>query len=223
MKDLSPADRPREKLDRAGPPALGDNELLALVIGHGTTDANALDLANRVLDLAGSIHALTRKTTDDLRAVTGIGAALAARIVAAIELGRRTLIEDPPRRRQFMSPHEMAAFLAPQYGAYPVERFGVLLLDARYRFLRVRLLTVGSLDSSVIHPRDVYREALLVGAAAVVLFHNHPSGDPTPSSDDVVLSARFRRAGEIMGIDLVDHLILADQRYWSLRQEGGLS
>ncbi len=222
MKVMASADRPREKLDRVGPAALGDNELLAIVIGHGTAATSALELANSVLAASGGIHALTRRTMDDLRSTMGIGSALAGRIVAAVELGRRTLARIPEERLQFATPREMAAYLAPTYGAAPVERFGVVLMDARHRLLRVRLLTSGSLSSTTVHPRDVYREAIAAGAATVVVFHNHPSGDPTPSHDDIVLSRRFAFAGELMGIDLIDHLILADARYWSFQEVGGL-
>ena len=147
----------------------------------------------------------------------GVGTALACRVQAAIELGRRTLYLSPPARQQFLSPADAARFLLPRFGASAVERFGVMMLDTRRRLMRVQLISSGSLDTASAHPREVFREAAIAGAAAVVVFHNHPSGDPSPSVDDVRLTRRLAAAGEIVGIDLDDHLILADTRYFSLR------
>jgi DNA repair protein RadC len=218
MNELAPSDRPREKLARSGVGALGDNELLAVLIGHGGAGASALAVASRVLALAGGTHGLTRLHRDQLARVPGIGPAQAGRIQAAIELGRRTLLTVAPERPRFLHPRDIAAYLLPQFGAFPVERFGVMLLDTRYRLLSTRLVSVGSLDASLANPREVFREALLAGAAALVAFHNHPSGDPTPSADDVALTARLRAAGEVVGVELVDHLVLADVEYCSLRE-----
>jgi DNA repair protein RadC len=220
VRDLSANDRPREKLGDTGPGALGANELLAVVIGHGTAGANALALANRLIDAAGGVQGLARLHRGQLLAVPGIGPAGAARIQAAIELGRRTLLSPARDRPRYQSAHELACALLPRYGAHPVERCGVVLLDTRHRLLATRLISVGSLDASLANPREVFREAMLGGAAAVVVFHNHPSGDPTPSRDDVALTARLRTAGAVVGIDLVDHLILADAHYYSMREAG---
>jgi DNA repair protein RadC len=222
MKTLAPHDRPREKLDRVGPAALGDNELLAVVIGHGHRGQSALDVANTLLASAGGLHGLVRVRREELVRIGGLGAAKGARVVAAIELGRRTLVRGPQVRPQILTARDAAAYLMPQFGSGGVEHFGVLLLDTRHRVLRARLISVGTLDASVAEPRDVYREALIGGAAAVVLFHNHPSGDPTPSRDDVTLTTRLVAAGSLLGIDVLDHLILADTRFCSLREDGYL-
>lgn len=222
MKTIAPHDRPREKLGRVGPAALGDNELVAIVIGHGHRGGSALDVANAVLDAAGGVHGLPRLLRDDLARIAGLGAAKGSQILAAVELGRRTLLRGPQARRQILSPRDAAAHLLPEFGSSAVERFGVLLLDSRHRVIRARLLSVGSLDASLAHPREVFREAIVGGAAAIVLFHNHPSGDPTPSRDDVALTARLASAGALMGIDVVDHIILAETRYRSLKESGDL-
>jgi DNA repair protein RadC len=222
MKTLAPHDRPREKLDRVGPAALGDNELVAIVIGHGYQGRSALDLANALLDAAGGVHGLARLRREEVGRVTGLGPAKGAQVVAAVELGRRTLLRGSPWRTRIVHPHDAAAYLMPQFGSGPVERFGVLLLDTRHRVIRARLVSVGTLDASHADPRAVYREALIGGAAAIVLFHNHPSGDPTPSKDDVALTARLVAAGALMGIDVVDHVILADNRYRSFKEDGFL-
>ena len=140
--------------------------------------------------------------------------------MAAVELGRRTLTRVGRERMQITSPRVLAEMLLPQYGSRAVEQFGVVLLDTKHRVLRTTVVTVGTLDASIVHPREVFREAASAGAAAIVLFHNHPSGDPEPSQDDVVLTRRLVAAGVLMGIDVVDHVILADARYCSLREKG---
>ena len=222
MKSVAPHDRPREKLERVGAGGLGDNELLAIVLGHGVPRSGALDLANAVLASAGGLHGLARSSLDDLRQVPGIGAARAAQLIAAIEAGRRTLVRGRRERPQITSSRDAAELLLPQFGNRPVEHFGVVLLDTKHRVLRSTLLSVGTLDTSVVHPREVFREATRGGAAAIVLFHNHPSGDPMPSDDDVALTRRLVRAGDLMGIAVLDHVILAETRYCSLRDTGRL-
>lgn len=220
MKAVAPHDRPREKLQRLGASALGDNELLAIVLGHGRARASALDLANAVLGATDGAHGLVRTRYDELRTIPGIGSARAAQILAAIELGRRTMTRAARERVQIVNARAAAEFLLPQYGNRPVEQFGVLLLDTKHRVLRSVVLSIGTLDASIVHPRDVFGAAAAAGAAAVVLFHNHPSGDPKPSDDDVQLTRRLAAVGMLMGITVIDHLILADVRYYSFKEEG---
>jgi DNA repair protein RadC len=223
MKIVAPHDRPREKLERVGAGGLGDNELLAIVLGHGVPRASALELANAVLDAVGGLHGLARATTDDLRRVPGIGEARASQLIAAVEAGRRTLIRARRDRAQFMTAREVAEFLVPQFGTRPVEQFGVILLDTKHRLLRTTVLSVGTLDASIVHPREVFRAAASAGAAALVLFHNHPSGDPTPSADDITLTRRLVQAGDLMGITVLDHVIIAESRFCSLKERGDLT
>jgi DNA repair protein RadC len=218
MKDLLPDDRPREKLRHHGAAALGDNELVALVLGNGSRRGNALSVANALLAAHGGLHGLTRCTADDFVRIAGIGVARAAQIVAALELGRRTLTLAPSARLQIRRPEDAAAYLMPRFGARGVEQFGIMLLDSKHRVMRTAVLAVGTLNSSIVQPRDVFREAAIGGAAAIVIFHNHPSGDPTPSPDDVALTRRLVAAGTLIGIDVVDHLILGDVRYWSIKE-----
>jgi DNA repair protein RadC len=220
MKAVAPHDRPREKMERLGAAALGDNELLALVLGSGSRQGDALTLANRLLEQAGGLHGLTRTGPGGLRDVAGIGRSRAAQVLAAVELGRRSLVRGGDERPRLNSPRQLAAHLLPLYGAHPVEQFGIVMLDTKHRVIRTKILSVGSLDSTVVHPREVFREAASAAAAAIGLFHNHPSGDPTPSPDDLVMTTRMVNAGDIMGIEVVDHLILADQRYYSLIESG---
>ena len=223
MKELAPNDRPREKLQLHGARALGDNELVALVLGSGSPRRGALEVANELLTARGGLHGLVQAGCEDLTRVPGIGPARAAQIVAAVELGRRTLVHPPRARVRLQTPQQAAALLMPAFSGRPVEQFGVVLLDTRHRVLRTTILTVGTLNTASIEPRDVFREAALGGAAALVVFHNHPSGDPTPSSDDVEITRRLVAAGVLLGIDVVDHIILGDVRYCSLKEIGQLA
>ena len=222
MKDVAPHDRPREKLERLGPSGLGDNELLALVLGSGSRGRDALELANRLLNQSHGVHGLTRAAPDELRRIPGVGRARAAQVLAAIELGRRTLVRTATDRPQLLTPRQVATYLLPEHGARNVEQFGIMLLDTKYRVIRVKIISSGSLDATVVQPREVFREAASTPAAAIVLFHNHPSGDPTPSPEDYLITTRMVNAGDIMGIDVVDHIILADQRYFSMKESGKL-
>src|SRR5262245_18628676 len=218
MKEVSVDDRPREKLARHGPAALGDNELVAAILGSGCRGRHALAIANDLLAARHGVHGLARSTCDDLARVAGIGRVKAAQVLAAVELGRRSLAHAPSARIRLRNAADAAAYLLPQFGTRPVEQFGVVLLDSKHRVLRATVLAVGGLNVTGVEAREVFREAALGGASAIVVFHNHPSGDPTPSPDDVELTRRLAAAGVVMGIDLVDHIILGDVKYWSLKE-----
>ena len=219
---MMPSDRPREKLLRHGPEALGVNELLAVVLGTGTRRASALELSTRLLAHAGGLDGLAKLGASELSTVSGLKHARAARILAAIELGRRSARPDVAERPCFRLPRDAARFMMPQYGAKPLEEFGVLVLDTRNRLTRLLTVSTGSLNGSLVHPREVYREATICRAAAIIAFHNHPSGDPTPSGEDRALTARLRQAGEILGIQLLDHVIVASAGYWSFKEHDAL-
>ena len=216
-------DRPREKLARNGVATLGDSELLALVLGHGAAGRTALQLAGVMLRELGGVHGFTKVSADRLTHIAGVGPAQSSRVLAAIELGRRTLFISPQARLALRSPQEFARLLLPRFGAHPAERFGAVLLDSRHRLLRIHVVSEGGLDETLAVPRDVFREAAIARAAAVVVFHNHPSGDPKPTPTDLALTRRLIDAGRIVGIDVVDHLILTDTVYCSLRQAAGPS
>lgn len=223
MRELDPHDRPREKLAQLGASSLGDNELLAIVIGSGVRAMGALAVANAVLEQADGVHGLSRTSHDTLRKMKGLGPARAAQVLAALELGRRALLRRPPARVQLRSPREVAAYLLPTYGGRPIEQFGMVMLDAKHRVLRTAIVSVGALDSTVVQPRDVFREAMTTGAAAIVVFHNHPSGDPAPSEDDIALTDRLVDAGQLMGIEVLDHVVLGDGQFCSVRELGRLA
>jgi DNA repair protein RadC len=222
MAHVPVVDRPREKLARVGAEALGDNELIALVLGSGTRARGALLVAQDVIAAAGGVQGLMRAGLDELCRVPGVGESRAARLLAAAELGRRTLFGDRGRRPQMLSTRDVVASLLPRYSGFGVERFGVMLLDQRQRVIRSVILSTGTIEASVSHPRDVFRVATLAGASHVVVFHNHPSGDPAPSAYDRLMTRRMMMAGELMGIDLMDHVILAGTKFFSFKQEGAL-
>ena len=222
MRALSVDDRPREKLRRHGPAALGDNELLAIVLGTGSCRRGALDVANDVLQRSGGLHGLARSSAEELGRVPGIGSVRSVQVLAALELGRRTLTQARGARVKLRTPQDAARFLLPSFGTRSSEAFGVVLLDSRHCVLRTSVLATGTANATVVEPRDVFREAMLGSATAVVVFHNHPSGDPSPSQDDFSLTRRLTAAGLLMGIEVVDHIVLGDAGYCSLKEMGQL-
>lgn len=219
MAKVPVVDRPREKLARVGALALGDNELVALVLGTGTRQRGALVVAQDVIALAGGVPGLVRLDLDELDRVPGVGASRAARLLAAVELGRRTLFGNDEERPQMLSTADLANYLWPRYGGFAVERFGVVLLDQKQRVIRSLILSTGTAESSVSHPRDVFRAAALASATSVAVFHNHPSGDPLPSTADRLITRRLMAAGDVMGIVVMDHIILGSKTYFSFKEE----
>jgi DNA repair protein RadC len=212
-------ERPRERLVAHGAGALSGAELLALVLGSGRRGHGALALARALLDEAGGLARLARRSFDGLAAHHGIGAAKAARIAAAFELGRRALTEDGPERPCVRTPADAAALLVPEMGALPREHVRALLLDTRSRLIRTVELYRGSLHQTPVRVAEVFGPALAVDATRLVLAHNHPSGDPQPSADDVRLTRRLVEAGRLLEVEVVDHLVIGGARHVSLRAE----
>lgn len=217
LASLPAADRPREKLQRLGASALGDHELVAVLLGSGVRARDALSVALQLLVTADGISGLARMTPERLVRVPGVGPSRALRLVAAMEIGRRALAGPRVARPRLPTPAAVGAYLLPDHSGHREERFGALLLDTKHRALRVVTLAQGTLNASLVHPREVFRAATEHSAAAVVLFHNHPSGDPSPSIDDLQLTRRLVEAGELMGIDVVDHIVLGDGCWQSVR------
>jgi DNA repair protein RadC len=218
LLDLPAEDRPRERLLRHGAGALSNRELLAVVLGTGTRGSSALDVASALL--GSGLRGLAGRSVSELETERGLGRAKAARVAATLELGARLASEGSGALPSFRTPSESARYLLPRYGARPVETFGILALDVRHRLKREAVISVGCLTSSLVHPREVFQEAVVARAAALVLFHNHPSGDPEPSSEDIALTRRLASAGTLMGIEVLDHLILGAGRHVSLKERG---
>lgn len=220
VHDLPLEERPRERLARQGAPALSNRELLALVVGTGSRRESVLDVADRLL--GQGLHGLAGRSVNELRGERGLGLAKATRILAALELGTRLGTEAPGPAPSFRTPADAARYLLPRYAARPVETFGLLALDVRHRLKREAVISVGCLTSSLVHPREVFQEAVVSRAAGLVLFHNHPSGDPEPSAEDVSLTRRLAAAGTLMGIEVLDHVVLGAGRFVSLKDRGVL-
>jgi DNA repair protein RadC len=220
IKRLPREERPRERLIAQGAGALADTELLALVLGCGNSSASALELARLMVADAGGLRRLAGHTVADWRAEPGIGEALGARLTAVFEIGRRLRMRPPKRGRAVRHPHQMATYLSTRLGDARVESFGALMLDARNRLVGDVVLSQGGWSASVVRPREVFRQALLAGAPALILYHNHPSGDPTPSREDIQITRQLVEAGQLLGIKVLDHLIVGAEGYASLRERG---
>ncbi|MCH7824615.1 MAG: DNA repair protein RadC [Acidobacteria bacterium] len=203
-----------------GTAALADTELLALVLGCGNSSASALEMARRLVNEAGGLRKLSARTLPEWQVEPGIGEALGARLAAVFELGRRVRMRPPRRGHPVRHPQQMVSYLTARLGHAEVESFGVLLLDARNRLLSDDILSQGGWSASVVRPREVFRRALLAGAPALILYHNHPSGDPAPSREDIQITRQLVEAGQLLGIKVLDHLIVGAEGYASLRERG---
>ncbi len=212
--------RPRERYACHGPSDLGDVELVALLLGTGAAGRPALAIAAELLERFDGLDGLALAEPGALRGVPGVGLARAVRLHAALEAGRRALARQGRRPARVADPDQAAAWLRPGLAGLPHEELHALYLDRRHRPLARRRLSQGSDGLTVVDPRQVYRPAVGLGATAVVLAHNHPSGDPTPSAMDREVTRRTQRAGEVLGVALVDHLVVGHDRYVSLAREG---
>jgi len=221
IHDLPPAERPRERLQKFGPEALSAQEIIALILGRGIAGESVMVTAQRLLGKFGSLRGIAGATLEELSQIKGIGPAKASQIKAAFELPNR--IEGPPesgKKPVVKTPEDVVALVQSRLKNKKKEHFLTLLLDTRNQLIKVAEISVGSLDSSIVHPREVFKEAVAASAASAIVAHNHPSGDPQASDDDIRLTRRLAEAGEIMGIDVLDHIILGEKRYLSLKREG---
>lgn len=216
-------ERPRERLLHAGANALADRELLAILIGSGVPGASAAELASELLTRAdGSLRRLAAMLPNGDR-LSGIGPVGRSRILAALELGRRLAREGPAERAMIRGPRDVFELCAPALRDLAQEEFHVLLLNTQHAVLREVVITRGTLDGSLVHPREVFRTAIAESAAALILLHNHPSGDPTPSPEDRTVTQQLAEAGRIIGVPVVDHVVIGDARYTSFVEAGLLS
>lgn len=215
------ADRPRERLFRLGASALTHAELLAILITTGTAGRGALEVATDVLSASGgTLSGVARRPVAELARTQGVGAAKAARIASALELGRRLQEEGRGDRPRIMSPADVYRWFAPRLADLAAEEFHVLALDSQSAVLRDLLVTRGLLNSSLVHPREVFRGAIAEAAAGIIVAHNHPSGDPTPSADDRAVTRQLVDAGRIIDVPVYDHIIIGNGRYTSFAESG---
>ena len=223
MKLLTADDRPREKLIEHGPDILSNSELLAILIRTGTPQRSALDIARELTDDDGFYSNIVKaRSVADLSKIKGLGPAKAATILAAVELGRRVAGAQPQKKIRFSSPEECVNFLMPRLRYEGNEKFVVMLLDSKNQLIKMQQVSEGSLNDSVVDPREAFAPAVLHRAACVLAAHNHPSGDPAPSREDRRLTSALKETGIVMGIPLLDHIIIGDGRYFSFRENGYL-
>lgn len=210
----------RDRLLRRGCGALRDEEVLALALGAGPSESPVETVAREIIAAAGGLRQLLALTQAELSDLAGVGSARATRLLACAEIGRRAMGETLTRGRLFRSSRDVFRHYAPLFRDLHVEQFRALLLDGKHRVLREELVSQGTLTSSPVHPREVFGPAMRHAAAAMVLVHNHPSGDPTPSADDLDVTRRLRDVGQLVGIQILDHVIIGDGTFASLADRG---
>ncbi|MFC1873790.1 DNA repair protein RadC [Chloroflexota bacterium] len=220
IHDLPVAERPRERLQRFGVESLSAQEILALILGRGIAGESVTVTAQRLLSQFGGLKGISGASVEELSQVRGIGLAKAAQIKAAFELANRMDGYPEVGKSSVRTPEDVVALVGSRLKGKKKEYFLAILLDTRGQLIKTSEISVGSLDSSIVHPREVFKEAMSASAASVIFAHNHPSGDTEPSEDDIRLSERLAQAGEIMGIDVLDHIIISDSSYFSLKSKG---
>jgi DNA repair protein RadC len=222
LKDLPEEERPREKLLNKGAQTLSNAELLAILLRTGTSRDSVLRVAEKVMAMYENmgLSALATVSPQELSKVRGIGKAKAVTVTAAIELGKRMACFTADERPIVRSPQDVAGLLMGRFRYEQKEHFIAVLLSTKHHVLAMPVISIGSLNASIVHPRELFREAIQCSAAAVILVHNHPSGDPTPSTEDVLLTKKMVESGRILDISVLDHLILGDNKYVSLKEKG---
>ncbi|WP_379146018.1 DNA repair protein RadC [Paenibacillus sp. sgz500992] len=220
LRDLPHEERPRERMMHYGAESLSQAELLAILLRTGTRRESAIHIAQQLLGWAGGLRGLADLSIDELTNIKGIGPAKAVQLKAGIELGRRMANSRLTEPVTIRSPQDAAEILTEQLRYLQKEHFVCLFLNTKNHVIAQETLSMGSLNASIVHPREVFRAAMKCSSAAIICAHNHPSGDPTPSPEDISLTSRLLQAGEIVGIDVLDHLIIGDSRFVSLKEKG---
>jgi DNA repair protein RadC len=217
IKELPPEERPRERLEKCGPGALSDSELLAIILRTGGKNVSVTELARRLLKSYDGLRGIASASVDELCRQGGIGRAKAVQVQAAFEIGKRFSKARDRGDDRIRCSEDVKNYLWHDMRNHDKEHFVILILDTKNRVLRKDTITIGTLDSSIIHPREVFKSAMKSNAASVIIVHNHPSGDPTPSLDDIATTKRLRDAGEIVGISVLDHVIIGEKEHYSFK------
>lgn len=216
------SDLPRERLVHHGPQALRNDELLAIIMQSGNKNDTVYSLSRRVLESVGGLYGLLEATVEELVNLPGIGVAKALQIAASIELGRRVVNKPVDKKTQIRSADDAAEYVMDRMRHLKKEHFVTLHLDTKHRIIGEEVSSVGSLDASIVHPREVFKLAVKRSASAILCLHNHPSGDPSPSLEDIAVTKRLHEAGRILGIDVLDHIVVGDGKFVSLKASGHL-
>ncbi|MEK6222455.1 MAG: DNA repair protein RadC [Chloroflexota bacterium] len=220
IRDLAISERPRERLARLGPQALTNAELIAILLRVGQPGENAVQVGQRILQHFGGLRGLQQASYDEVMDQKGLGEAKASAIKASIELGRRLTLEAPEERPTIHSPADAAALVSFEMSALNQEHLRVMLLNTRNQVLDIVELYQGSLNASIVRVGEVFKPAVQRNAASILVVHNHPSGDPTPSPDDIVVTKAIVAAGKMLDIDVLDHLVIGEGRFVSLKEKG---
>jgi len=220
IKELPEGERPRERLEHYGPSALSSAELLAIILRVGTKDENVIRLAQRLLTTYGGLVGLAQAPFSEMMEIKGLGEAKITQLKAAFELGRRLLVAAPHERPLVKSPADAANLLMMEMGLLEQEHLRTVLLDSKNQVLKVHTVYIGSLNTAVVRVGELFREAIRLNCAALIVAHNHPSGDPTPSSEDVYVTRQIVEAGKLLNIDVLDHLVICQARWVSLKERG---
>ena len=221
IHDLPYSERPRERLQKLGVAVLSAQEILALILGRGVAGESVMVTAQMLLSQFGSLKGIASASVEELVRIKGVGVAKASQIKAACELANRLEgYSEAGEKPVVKTPDDVASLVKGRLRGKKKEHFLTLLLDTRNQLIKVAEVSVGSLDTSIVHPREVFKEAISASAASVIFVHNHPSGDPKASEDDIKLTKRLAEAGGIVGIDVLDHIIVCDKNYLSLKREG---
>ncbi|AXF57896.1 JAB domain-containing protein [Salicibibacter kimchii] len=214
---------PRERLVQEGADYLSNQELLAILLRTGTTNETVLQLANRVLSEFEGIMMLKEASLEELQAIKGIGQVKAIELRAALELGKRIHTMQQRERYSIKTPEDASDYVMEEMRFLTQEHFVAIYLNTKNQVLHKKTLFIGSLNASIVHPREVFKEALRRSAASIVCLHNHPSGDPSPSKEDREVTKRLVDCGKVLGVEVLDHIIIGDRRYTSLREHGIIS
>jgi DNA repair protein RadC len=220
VHDLPRPERPRERLQKFGPEALSAQELLALVIGRGIPKKSVMNIAQELLARFGNVKAIGQATIEELSQIKGIGLAKAAQIKACFELGRREELEPELKDFNIKDPEAVVKAIRASIKDKAKEHFKLILLNPRNKIIGISTISIGTLNASLVHPREVFKDAIVHSAASVVLAHNHPSGDPEPSEDDLKITKKLVESGKILGIEVIDHIIIGKNDYYSFRGKG---
>jgi len=218
VRDLPRQERPRERLQKFGPEALSAQELLALVIGRGIPKKSVMNIAQELLTKFGNIKAIGQATIEELSQIKGIGLAKAAQIKACFELGRREELEPEIKNFDIKDPEAVVRAIRASIRDKAKEHFKLILLNPRNRIIGISTISIGTLNASLVHPREVFKDAITHSAASVVLAHNHPSGDPEPSEDDIKITKKLVESGKILGIEVLDHIIIGKNNFCSFKE-----
>lgn len=220
IKDLPSSEKPIEKGMELGFSSLSNSELISILLSTGSKEKSAIGLSNEIVRSVDSICDLANITAEELCSVKGIGASKSARILAAVQLGKRVYSTDMKSKIKISSPEDVYGLYASEMSLLKREEFRTILLDTKNSVISTEVISIGSLNSSIVHPREVFNSAIKKNSASMILVHNHPSGNPLPSKEDIVITIRLVEAGEIIGIKVVDHIIIGQGSYYSLKEKG---